>query len=317
MTEPYQTAQFSRASLELAVRTPKTTSLRASSRRLGWSSILLDDLESHGNQEESWDGFATPDIKISVGLTGSHDLWAMQNGRWASAVIHAGTVNVGGSGESCRLRWRNRSANHSFRVASACLPEVMLEETADYFRRPGQRLEHRIPSLLVINDQVIAGTVRAMIDAVANDACELYAEQASRWLATHLVHAHGRAFDPASDNRNVERISDARLARVVEYIRVNLAKQMTITELAGVAGVSPFHFCRLFSSAIGLSPNRYLVDRRMQKAEALLRTTDISLNEIAGLCGYTRPNAFSVAFQRRFSLPPTAFRRACRTSIAF
>jgi len=151
-----------------------------------------------------------------------------------------------------------------------------------------------------------------MVDALSRDASELFAEQGTRWLAAHIIHANSKSFVPDDDERKIGRITDTRLSRVLEYMRVNLSKQMSVTELANVAAVSPFHFCRLFSGAVGMPPNRYLTERRMQKAEALLRTSNISLGEVAGLCGYTRPNAFSIAFQRYSGSTPTSYRRAAR-----
>jgi AraC family transcriptional regulator len=312
MTNFSQTALFASRSLHVIDTVPETTTLLRSSRDLGWNTILLDDFETHGNREEDCEAFSTPDIRISVGLAGAWDLWAMRNGRSASAVLSAGSVNVRGSDDAFRMRWRNRNANRNFRVATAYLPPVMLEEAADHFRRPGQRLEHRIPSSIVINDQVISSTITAMVHAAAHGAGNLYAEQGTRWLATHLVHAHGQAFELDEDDRQIGAITDARLARVLEYIRANLAEQVSVTELANVAAVSPFHFCRLFSRAVGMSPHRYLVDRRMQKGEALLRTTDIPLTEVASQSGYICSNAFSVAFRRRYGMTPTSYRRTSR-----
>lgn len=313
MPDSDRTTLFTPESSQVAERVPATTTLRHSSRELGWETILIDDFETHGDREEVCEAFCTTDVRIAVGLTGAWDLWAMHNGRWASAVLHAGSVNLGASGEASRLRWRNRNPNSTFRVAQAYLPPIMLEEAADYYRRPGQRLDHRISPSVVVNDQVVASAVAAMVAAAASGAGNLYAEQGARWLATHLVHTRGRSFAPDEDDRKSGTITDSRLARVIEYMRANLAKQMTITELAKVAAISPLHFCRLFSSAVGMSPHRYLTDRRMQKAEALLRTTDIALIEIADLCGYTRPNAFSSTFQRRYGATPTIYRRSSRT----
>lgn len=308
MTDEDRCPLFSPESLLNSDKAPKSSSLFSSSRELGWNTILLDAFVTHGAQEESYCSI-TPDVVVSVGLAGAWDLSVKLNGRWASAVLHSGSVNIGTGGEPVEMRWRNRHANVPFRIATAYVPPILLEEATDYFRRPGQRVDHRIPSSLVINDQVIASTVRAMMEATERGFCELYGEQASRWLATHLVHAHGHTYDPASDTRNIGTISDIRLMRVIDYMRANLASPMTITELANVAAVSPFHFCRLFSSAVGMSPHRYLVDRRMQKAEALLRATEISLTEVATECGYFRANAFSIAFQRRYGHTPAAYRR--------
>src|SRR3569833_1054030 len=92
---------------------------------------------------------------------GAWDLWAIRNGRRASA-LHAGSANVRASGEAAQVRWRNRSANLGFRVVTAYLPPIRLREAADYFGRPGQPLDHRIPCSIVINDQSIAGTLAAI-----------------------------------------------------------------------------------------------------------------------------------------------------------
>ncbi|MGA0598397.1 hypothetical protein [Enterovirga sp. CN4-39] len=122
MAESDDTVMFATESLRLVERTPATTVLRGSSRHLGWKTILVDDLETHGTEEQIWDGYSTPDVKITVSLSGAFDLLALINGHWSNAVICANCVNVIGSCESVRIRWRDRNKNASFRVASACLP---------------------------------------------------------------------------------------------------------------------------------------------------------------------------------------------------
>jgi AraC-like DNA-binding protein len=79
--------------------------------------------------------------------------------------------------------------------------------------------------------------------------------------------------------------------------------------MAREAAVSPFHFTRLFHRSVGVTPLRFLTERRLATAASLLRTTDISVSEIAATCGYARPSAFSTAFLKRFDATPTEYRQ--------
>ncbi len=81
-----------------------------------------------------------------------------------------------------------------------------------------------------------------------------------------------------------------------------------MNRLAEEAGVSPFHFVRLFREAMGVTPRRYLTKTRMEAAASLLADTDLSILDIALECGYQSQSHFSTAFQQHFSCPPSRYR---------
>ncbi len=103
-----------------------------------------------------------------------------------------------------------------------------------------------------------------------------------------------------------------RLARVVDFIEDNLGRALTLDELARVACLSPFHFVRAFKSAVGRTPHRYLVDRVVARARALLDRGDLPLAEIGDVCGFASQAHFTSAFKRALGTTPGAYRAVTR-----
>ena len=89
----------------------------------------------------------------------------------------------------------------------------------------------------------------------------------------------------------------------------NFAHNMTLQTLASEAGISLFHFTRLFKAKVGVTPHRHVVMLRMQHARSLLRCTDLTVAEVALESGYAHLGHFAAAFKREFGLLPKAFRR--------
>ena len=100
----------------------------------------------------------------------------------------------------------------------------------------------------------------------------------------------------------------AKLRRVTGYIEGNLHRPLRLAELALVAHMSPYHFARLFKTATGLPPHRFVVHRRIDAAAALLTGSRSSIGVIAGKVGFTTASQFATAFRRVMGLTPTAYR---------
>lgn len=103
---------------------------------------------------------------------------------------------------------------------------------------------------------------------------------------------------------------DRRIRRAVELMHSHLAEELPLEELAAAAYLSPFHFARLFKKLTGLPPHAYLAALRIERARALLATTDDSITEIAARVGYANSSHFGKAFRQFTNLTPRAFRAA-------
>lgn len=103
-------------------------------------------------------------------------------------------------------------------------------------------------------------------------------------------------------------LSADRRRRVQEYVEARLADRITVAELAGVANLSQWHFCRSFQRAMGMSPARYIMSRRLELARQLLRG-DLAVQEVALACGFASQSHFCDAFKREVGRTPSEFRQ--------
>jgi AraC-like DNA-binding protein len=83
---------------------------------------------------------------------------------------------------------------------------------------------------------------------------------------------------------------------------------LTVEDLARAAGLSKAHFSREFRRAFGESPHVYLLTRRMERAAALLRSTDQSVAQICYLVGLQSVGSFTTSFGRTYGISPSAYR---------
>jgi len=86
------------------------------------------------------------------------------------------------------------------------------------------------------------------------------------------------------------------------------AEPLDVADLARAAHLSPAHFSREFRRAFGESPHQYLLTRRLERAAALLRTTDWSVARVCVSVGLTSVGSFTTSFGRMFGRTPTAYR---------
>jgi AraC family transcriptional regulator len=98
-------------------------------------------------------------------------------------------------------------------------------------------------------------------------------------------------------------------ALVREYIDAHLHEALTLSELAGLTGLSRFHFARAFKVSTGLPPHQFVLRRRIERARALLSSTNNGLSVVAAHVGLTSPSQLTRAFKRLVGVPAGEFRR--------
>src|SRR3954469_11964077 len=100
------------------------------------------------------------------------------------------------------------------------------------------------------------------------------------------------------------------LLRAKDLADARYFEQLDVDDLAHAAGLSRAHFSREFRRAFGESPHAYLLTRRLERAAALLRTTDRSVADICFSVGLQSVGSFTTSFTRTFGKSPTAYRAA-------
>jgi len=133
----------------------------------------------------------------------------------------------------------------------------------------------------------------------------LFADSLATALAARLV-----ALETKITGESPARALPAwRLRRVVEFIEANLDRDLTLAELATVAGFSPSHFKPLFRAAVGMPAHRFVLERRVERARDRLLHTEHSITEIALETGFAHPSHLARWMRRILGTTPSALRR--------
>lgn len=137
----------------------------------------------------------------------------------------------------------------------------------------------------------------------------LFVEQAAELLRSRLlgVHASPRVLTVAAPVRRG--LANWQVKKVTAYMRERLDEEVSLSDLAGLVGLSRFHFCTAFRLATGHTPHEWLVAQRMEEARRLLANPALRITEIAFAVGYETPSSFAASFHKAAGITPTEFRR--------
>ncbi|GAA5087144.1 AraC-like DNA-binding protein [Thermocatellispora tengchongensis] len=102
--------------------------------------------------------------------------------------------------------------------------------------------------------------------------------------------------------------TERRLLRAKDLMDSRYAEPLGVADIARAVYMSQAHFSREFRRAFGETPHRYLLTRRMERAAALLLTTDRTVTDICAHVGLRSVGAFTTSFGRTFGMSPTAYR---------
>jgi AraC-like DNA-binding protein len=116
--------------------------------------------------------------------------------------------------------------------------------------------------------------------------------------------------------RQIRALQKWRLKRVVEYVENHLSEKNALSDLAAIAGLSRMHFASQFRKATGLRPHEFLLRRRIQRAEELLRNTTMPIAEISLTVGFQTHAHLTTVFKRFAGCTPRRWRAINKMPIA-
>ncbi|HEY6593951.1 MAG TPA: AraC family transcriptional regulator [Asanoa sp.] len=99
------------------------------------------------------------------------------------------------------------------------------------------------------------------------------------------------------------------LRRARDHIDRHYTDQLDLASVAAVAGISKFHFQRLFTATYGVSPAAHLSRRRVERAQDLLRATNLTVTEVCHAVGFSSLGSFSSRFRELVGESPSEFQR--------
>ncbi len=106
------------------------------------------------------------------------------------------------------------------------------------------------------------------------------------------------------------------LLRAKDLADARYFEELDVDDMAAAAGLSRAHFSREFRRTFGETPHAYLLTRRLERAAALLRTTDRSIADVCFSVGLSSVGSFTTSFTRMFGSSPAAYRAAYPPAVA-
>ena len=104
------------------------------------------------------------------------------------------------------------------------------------------------------------------------------------------------------------------IERAIRFVHLHLREDLTLAQVAHEAGMSKYHFCRVFRHQVGLTFREFVVSRRIGRATELLRDGHRSVTEICSEIGFKNLSHFGRVFRHLIGRPPSAYRRAVATA---
>jgi AraC family transcriptional regulator len=274
---------------------------QSSSHHLQWQSVLARTYVERPNADE-FTTLPTANLLVVMITGGMYAIEGVSDGRWRSTVYRPGSTGITAPGNASTLRWRAIGSRPLTSLQVYLAPELFAGVRAE----DDDRALDVLPDALAVDDPVISTVTCAIGWALESKASSLYADSAAQFLAAHVVERH-LACRSAPRGRG---LGGRALANVVGYMQDNLADEITLEQLAAVAGLSKHHFLRSFKTATGATPHGFLVEIRMQRAAELLVARTSTVSWVAARCGYRSASHFAAAFHKHHGTSPTAYRTA-------
>lgn len=268
-----------------------------SSDRGDWSTALL----------RHWTG-TSPDMEsppldhhfVVQHLGGAKRVDRRRDGAPVSAIVEDGALTIVPAGTE--FKWHTQGP---IEFAHLYLSPALLARMAARFDRVNalsliDRVGHRDPLL-----EMLYATMLAEIRQ-PRTASVLYLDSLLESFLLKLLLDHSSASLRGPKPR--ETLPAFRLRRVIDFVEAHLGEQLTLTDLAQVAGGSVFHFSRAFKNALGDAPYQYVLRRRIEHAKVLLTGGDLPMAEVVAACGFRDAAHFSKTFSRLVGTTPARYR---------
>jgi len=226
-------------------------------------------------------------------------------GPWIKSLIKKRSFFLISGGAPYYCRWRTISREpFEYMLVLVELPLLQraLEEAfgADVH-------QVRLRDLSGFEDAVLNSLMEQLYDELMRrKASPLRVQGLAQIIAIHLAQNYS---ETVKEHGAGPSLPGYKLRQITDWMAEHAIEDFNLAHLAGLAGLSKFHFHRLFKAAIGVSPLHYHINLRMNAAQRLLRETKKSVVNVALEVGYTNPIHFAQRFRRETGLSPSDYRR--------
>ncbi|HEY0376942.1 MAG TPA: AraC family transcriptional regulator [Pyrinomonadaceae bacterium] len=296
---------------------PETTSAEAFDRYVGGKCLF----ESRG---EAWRDikaclYALPPVVDTLHLpsvsepslawttSGEVDFQEREDGQpWVTHRIKKGSFFLTSGGAPYDVRWRSVTPEPFESMTMFIELPVLQRAMEEVFGTDATHV--RLRDISAFTDDALNSLMEQVRDELMRpQASPLFVQALAQAIAVHLARNYG-VTDEESRSGSPS-LPGYKLRQITDWMSEHVVEDFDLAQLAAQAGLSKFHFQRLFKAAVGVSPSRYHINLRMNLARQLLRETKQSVIDVALEVGYANPSHFARLFRKETGLSPSDYRR--------
>lgn len=185
-------------------------------------------------------------------------------------------------------------------------PTLLTQVAQDWLNTDALQL---IPHTANQEDLFIQGVALALKADVESGYAsgQIYGESLTNALSVHLLRHYCNRTPRIQTYSNG--LPPHKLQRVLDYIHGNLEQTLSLETIAAQIGMSQYYFCSLFKQSIGIPPWRYVIQQRVERAKALLKTSDRSISDVSLLSGFAHQTHLNKHFYKLVGITPKNYRK--------
>ena len=296
---------------------PETTSTEAFERYVGGKCLFVSRGEAW-RDIKAWiialpstgNTLPLPSVSepfIAWTMSGEIDFQERENEQpWITHRIKKGSFFLTSGGAPYDVRWKALTSEPfevMFVFVELSLLQRALEEA---FGADASQAQLR--DISAFTDDALNSLMERLRDELMRpQASPLFVQGIAQAIAIYLARNYGETVEESRSGS--PSLPGYKLRQITDWMAEYVAEDFSLDRLAAQAGLSKFHFERLFKSAMGVSPSRYHINLRMNLARRLLRETKKSVVDVALDVGYANPSHFAQLFRRETGLSPSDYRR--------
>jgi AraC family transcriptional regulator len=269
-----------------------------SSKQIGWQGLSYLEFNHPSYQV----GENTKDchlllISLSPGVSQSMRI----DGRSYNNIGNTGEVSIVPAKAMSSAGWHGSSEFALLTLSPKFVQEVGCESV-------NSDVVELIPKYAIQDPLIYQIALSLKQDIEANSPTgKLFGESAATMLAARILQQHAvrRLKQPSEEDG----LSSYLLPRVLEYIQIHVSQELSIAELAQMAGMSTYYFIRLFKKSMHITPRQYIIQQRIELAKKLLRSRELSIVEISSQCGFTSQSHLTTVFHQVTNTTPKAYQQ--------
>lgn len=227
-------------------------------------------------------------------------------GEWTKTEVRTGSFFLTQTDAPYLMRWQVRP-ECPFEVLHLYLGLTLVDRVARSLGLNPLRL--RMRDISAAQDAFISGVLTGLTAEIqrVHSNSSLFVNGLLESLTIHLLRHYAETH--STRTHKPAQLPAWKLRKALDHMETHLAKPFDLDFLAGLCGMSRFHFSRSFHNTMGQTPSRWFVRQRVEQAKKLLCQSDKSIIEIALTIGYESPSHFAQVFRRETGVSPRDYRK--------